>query len=67
MTAHHVAALTLAVALIIAVLYSPNCHDALQAVSLIASTIIGGVFGHARNQGALPHGTRESEGKVNGA
>ncbi len=62
MTWHHVAALTLAVALIVALLYAPGGKDAIQPVSLLASAIIGGVFGHARNQGVHTDGKSKGEG-----
>lgn len=62
MTWHHVAALLLAIALIGLVLYSPQCKDAMPAVSMLASAIIAGVFGHARNSGVHQDGKPKIEG-----
>ncbi len=62
MTWHHVAALMLAVVLIVAVLYSPGCKDAMPAVSMLASGLIAGVFGHARNQIVHADGKSKGEG-----
>ncbi len=47
MTWHHVAALTLAVLLTVAVVFSPHANAAISEVFKLDSVIVGCVFAHA--------------------